>query len=205
MLHTIFYHIISCLALATISTISSKMESRATWCFKLIPKFLRVSSLNTVVFLCMYTMYALKCYCLCWWMFFQVVLEDDAFFSGDKMSDIYVKGWLKVNIHFLFHLRHRHYHQGPEDCQATDVHYRSLTGEGNFNWRSGLTLTSIWQPTSLNQVYLPLWLPGSRGEDCDKQKGELVQVGGEVFTGIRWQSSTRKEMIFQPQLGREYQ
>ena len=24
---------------------------------------------------------------------------------------------------------------GPEDAQATDVHYRSLTGEGNFNWR----------------------------------------------------------------------
>ena len=25
--------------------------------------------------------------------------------------------------------------KGPEDTQATDVHYRSLTGEGNFNWR----------------------------------------------------------------------
>ena len=25
--------------------------------------------------------------------------------------------------------------QGPEDAQATDIHYRSLTGEGNFNWR----------------------------------------------------------------------
>ncbi len=25
--------------------------------------------------------------------------------------------------------------KGPEDVQATDVHYRSLTGEGNFNWR----------------------------------------------------------------------
>ena len=24
---------------------------------------------------------------------------------------------------------------GPEESQATDVHYRSLTGEGNFNWR----------------------------------------------------------------------
>ena len=24
---------------------------------------------------------------------------------------------------------------GPDDAQATDVHYRSLTGEGNFNWR----------------------------------------------------------------------
>ncbi|XP_030765645.1 otoferlin-like isoform X2 [Sitophilus oryzae] len=53
------------------------------------------------------------------WNTDEVVLEDDAFFTGEKMSDIYVKGWLK----------------GPEDCQATDIHYRSLTGEGNFNWR----------------------------------------------------------------------
>ncbi|XP_071746024.1 otoferlin isoform X2 [Lepeophtheirus salmonis] len=53
------------------------------------------------------------------WNTDEVVLEDDAFFSGDKMSDIYVKGWLK----------------GPDDAQQTDVHYRSLTGEGNFNWR----------------------------------------------------------------------
>ncbi|TMW49673.1 hypothetical protein DOY81_005242 [Sarcophaga bullata] len=53
------------------------------------------------------------------WNTDDVVLEDDAFFTGEKMSDIYVKGWLK----------------GPQDCQATDIHYRSLTGEGNFNWR----------------------------------------------------------------------
>jgi len=37
-----------------------------------------------------------------------VVLEDDAFFTGEKMSDIYVKGWVK----------------GPEDTQCTDIHYR---------------------------------------------------------------------------------
>ncbi|KAI8430628.1 hypothetical protein MSG28_000832 [Choristoneura fumiferana] len=53
------------------------------------------------------------------WNTDDVVLEDDAFFTGEKMSDIYVKGWVK----------------GPDDCQATDIHYRSLTGEGNFNWR----------------------------------------------------------------------
>ncbi|KAK6628981.1 hypothetical protein RUM43_002798 [Polyplax serrata] len=53
------------------------------------------------------------------WNTDDVVLEDDAFFTGEKMSDIYVKGWLK----------------GPEDCQYTDIHFRSLTGEGNFNWR----------------------------------------------------------------------
>ncbi|XP_055599374.1 otoferlin-like [Uranotaenia lowii] len=53
------------------------------------------------------------------WNTDDVVLEDDAFFTGEKMSDIYVKGWLK----------------GPQDIQSTDIHYRSLTGEGNFNWR----------------------------------------------------------------------
>ncbi|XP_057656510.1 otoferlin-like isoform X1 [Diorhabda carinulata] len=53
------------------------------------------------------------------WNTDDVVLEDDAFFTGEKMSDIYVKGWLK----------------GQDDCQCTDIHYRSLTGEGNFNWR----------------------------------------------------------------------
>lgn len=53
------------------------------------------------------------------WNTDEVVLEDDAFFTGEKMSDIYVKGWLK----------------GQEDTQTTDIHYRSLTGEGNFNWR----------------------------------------------------------------------
>ncbi|XP_055953271.1 otoferlin-like [Argiope bruennichi] len=53
------------------------------------------------------------------WNTDEVILADDAFFTGEKMSDIYVKGWLT----------------GKEDAQMTDVHYRSLTGEGNFNWR----------------------------------------------------------------------
>uniref|UniRef100_A0A8C8M309 Otoferlin n=1 Tax=Oncorhynchus tshawytscha TaxID=74940 RepID=A0A8C8M309_ONCTS len=54
------------------------------------------------------------------WNTDDVVLEDDAFMTGEKMSDIYVKGWLKGQ---------------QEDKQDTDVHYHSLTGEGNFNWR----------------------------------------------------------------------
>ena len=149
---------------------------------KLNPKQLGVSKLHKSLMSCTSPWFALfkmsvtlsKDEC-----FSQVVLEDDAFFSGDKMSDIYVKGWLKVHIHFLHHILmiilitlaiiyvkgwlkvHIHFfyhhpeypahpchhqpdhqpyhpchHQGPEDCQATDVHYRSLTGEGNFNWRS---------------------------------------------------------------------
>ncbi|XP_031437276.1 otoferlin isoform X3 [Clupea harengus] len=54
------------------------------------------------------------------WNTEDVVLEDDAFMTGEKMSDIYVRGWLKGQ---------------QEDKQDTDVHYHSLTGEGNFNWR----------------------------------------------------------------------
>ncbi|XP_069048827.1 dysferlin isoform X4 [Lepisosteus oculatus] len=48
------------------------------------------------------------------------VILDDVSITGEKMSDIYVKGWL---------LGHE------ENKQKTDVHYRSLGGEGNFNWR----------------------------------------------------------------------
>ncbi|XP_062857468.1 otoferlin isoform X2 [Trichomycterus rosablanca] len=54
------------------------------------------------------------------WNTDDVILEDDDYFTGEKSSDIYVRGWLKGQT---------------EDKQDTDVHYRSLTGEGNFNWR----------------------------------------------------------------------
>ncbi|KAG2467304.1 FR1L6 protein, partial [Polypterus senegalus] len=54
------------------------------------------------------------------WNTEDVILEDVNFITGQQSSDIYVKGWLK----------------GLEnDKQETDVHYNSLTGEGNFNWR----------------------------------------------------------------------
>ncbi|GAA6104320.1 dysferlin isoform X1 [Tachysurus ichikawai] len=48
------------------------------------------------------------------------VILDDVSVTGEKMSDIYVKGWM-------------HGHEGNK--QKTDVHYRSLGGEGNYNWR----------------------------------------------------------------------
>ncbi|XP_019351178.2 dysferlin isoform X1 [Alligator mississippiensis] len=48
------------------------------------------------------------------------VILDDLSITGEKMSDIYVKGWLVGH---------------EESKQKTDVHYRSLGGEGNFNWR----------------------------------------------------------------------
>ncbi|CAN2388306.1 Dysferlin [Pristimantis euphronides] len=48
------------------------------------------------------------------------VILDDVSVTGEKMSDIYVKSWL---------IGHE------ENKQKTDVHYRSMGGEGNFNWR----------------------------------------------------------------------
>ncbi|XP_039709686.1 fer-1-like protein 6 [Pteropus medius] len=54
------------------------------------------------------------------WNTEDVILEDENIFTGQKSSDIYVKGWMKGL---------------EDDKQETDVHYNSLTGEGNFNWR----------------------------------------------------------------------
>ncbi|GAB0192184.1 myoferlin [Grus japonensis] len=48
------------------------------------------------------------------------VLLDEKSITGEEMSDIYVKGWMPGS---------------EENKQKTDVHYRSLDGEGNFNWR----------------------------------------------------------------------
>uniref|UniRef100_A0A8C0ZXP6 C2 domain-containing protein n=1 Tax=Castor canadensis TaxID=51338 RepID=A0A8C0ZXP6_CASCN len=48
------------------------------------------------------------------------VILDEKSITGEDMSDIYVKGWIPGK---------------EENKQKTDVHYRSLDGEGNFNWR----------------------------------------------------------------------
>uniref|UniRef100_A0A8D0GFF7 Myoferlin n=1 Tax=Sphenodon punctatus TaxID=8508 RepID=A0A8D0GFF7_SPHPU len=48
------------------------------------------------------------------------VILDEKSITGEEMSDIYVKGWMPGF---------------EEHKQKTDVHYRSLDGEGNFNWR----------------------------------------------------------------------
>ncbi|XP_072763326.1 LOW QUALITY PROTEIN: otoferlin, partial [Anoplolepis gracilipes] len=52
------------------------------------------------------------------WNTEDVPLVESQFLTGEKCSDIYVKGWILY-----------------EDYQKTDIHYNSLTGEGNFNWR----------------------------------------------------------------------
>uniref|UniRef100_A0A670XRT4 C2 domain-containing protein n=1 Tax=Pseudonaja textilis TaxID=8673 RepID=A0A670XRT4_PSETE len=54
------------------------------------------------------------------WNTDDVILDDVNPITGEISSDIYVKSWIK----------------GLEkDKQETDVHFNSLTGEGNFNWR----------------------------------------------------------------------
>ncbi|XP_076648742.1 otoferlin [Halictus rubicundus] len=52
------------------------------------------------------------------WNTEDVPLVDSQFLTGEKCSDIYVKGWILY-----------------DNYQKTDVHYNSLNGEGNFNWR----------------------------------------------------------------------
>ncbi|XP_040431298.1 fer-1-like protein 4 [Cygnus olor] len=54
------------------------------------------------------------------WNTDDVILDDVNPITGEPSSDIYVKSWIKGLDH---------------DKQETDVHFNSLTGEGNFNWR----------------------------------------------------------------------
>ncbi|CAF1425575.1 unnamed protein product [Adineta ricciae] len=60
--------------------------------------------------------YVLRCIV---WNTSDVILQETSI-TGEKMSDIYVKGWMSGV---------------EEDVQKTDIHYRSMDGEGNFNWR----------------------------------------------------------------------
>ncbi|KAM4622831.1 fer-1-like protein 4 [Discoglossus pictus] len=54
------------------------------------------------------------------WNTDDVILDDVNPFTGEPSSDIYVKAWIRGL---------------DNDKQETDVHFNSLTGEGNFNWR----------------------------------------------------------------------
>ncbi|KAM8756787.1 fer-1-like protein 4 [Acanthopagrus schlegelii] len=70
------------------------------------------------------------------WNTDDVFLDDVNPFTGDLSSDIYVKGWIK----------------GLEgQKQETDVHFNSLTGEGNFNWR--FVFRFDYLPTEKEVVY----------------------------------------------------
>eukprot|EP00043_Microstomoeca_roanoka_P019046 m.208684 g.208684 ORF g.208684 m.208684 type:complete len:2004 (-) comp16932_c1_seq2:1013-7024(-) len=61
---------------------------------------------------------------------------DERSITGERMSDIYVSGFLK----------------GLEKDKAkTDTHYRSLNGEGNFNWR--LKYKFLYYPAEQKLVF----------------------------------------------------
>ncbi|XP_029287824.1 LOW QUALITY PROTEIN: fer-1-like protein 4 [Cottoperca gobio] len=70
------------------------------------------------------------------WNTDDVFLDDVNPFTGIPSSDIYMKGWIK----------------GLEgEKQETDVHFNSLTGEGNFNWR--FVFRFDYLPTEKEVVY----------------------------------------------------
>ncbi|TRY91493.1 hypothetical protein DNTS_029472 [Danionella cerebrum] len=70
------------------------------------------------------------------WNTDDVVLDDVNPFTGEPSSDIYVKGWIK----------------GLDgEKQETDVHFNSLTGEGNFNWR--FVFRFDYLPTEKEVIY----------------------------------------------------
>ena len=50
------------------------------------------------------------------------------------MCTLYNKFRTYVAIIYIF-IKFDRWLQDPMEAQATDIHYRSLTGEGNFNWR----------------------------------------------------------------------
>lgn len=53
------------------------------------------------------------------WNTKDVILNETALIGGDRMSDIYVKAFLR----------------GQDKSRKTDTHYRSMDGTGMFNWR----------------------------------------------------------------------
>ncbi|PVD23893.1 hypothetical protein C0Q70_17168 [Pomacea canaliculata] len=87
--------------------------------------------------------YELRCII---WNTDDVVLEDDAFFTGEKMSDIYVKGWIK----------------GSDDMQSTDIHYRQLPASPSDILPNSFSLmftTTTTLPTSVNTPPTPAPAP----------------------------------------------
>lgn len=69
------------------------------------------------------------------WNTKDVILNEKNIF-GKQMSDIYVKGFVidLSKASFVESISFSWMHDVNE-AQFTDVHYRSLNGEGNFNWR----------------------------------------------------------------------
>ncbi|TNM89206.1 hypothetical protein fugu_005461 [Takifugu bimaculatus] len=107
------------------------------------------------------------------WNTDDVFLEDVNPFTGNPSSDIYVKGWIKGLEH---------------NKQETDVHFNSLTGEGNFNWR--FVFRFDYLPTEKEVVYKKKESFFSLEETTFRQPGVLVlqvwdydRIGANDFLG----------------------
>ncbi|RZC37045.1 otoferlin [Asbolus verrucosus] len=69
------------------------------------------------------------------WNAENIKMDEDDFFTGEKKSDVFIRGW-EIAICILgFICGFSSWLTVPENSQYTDVHYRSLSGEANFNWR----------------------------------------------------------------------
>ncbi|KAJ8683959.1 hypothetical protein QAD02_019751 [Eretmocerus hayati] len=100
------------------------------------------------------------------WNTEDVPLVDNQFLTGEKCSDIYAKGWML-----------------PDDMQKTDVHYNSLTGEGNFNWRFVFRFT--WSKCERMMIVKKKSSVFARDETEQKMPAKLeIQVwDSDHFTG----------------------
>lgn len=71
------------------------------------------------------------------WNTEDVPLQEKDLLLGEQVSDIYVKGYspFLIFLKIKFATNIFRWMTAPDQAQCTDVHYKSLTGEGNFNWR----------------------------------------------------------------------
>ena len=71
------------------------------------------------------------------WNTKDVILDEVSIATGEAMSDIYVKGYAIISkLHPMDdHTPSLSWLRGQDESQKTDTHYRSMDGEGNFNWR----------------------------------------------------------------------
>ncbi|XP_048584806.1 myoferlin isoform X2 [Nematostella vectensis] len=92
--------------------------------------------------------------------------------TGEKMSDIYLKGWLEE----------------IDEKLKTDVHYRSLSGDGNFNWRMEFPFSFLTIEKKLHVSKKKLWGKCEEGKVDAKLKIQIWEndkFSPDDFLGTR--------------------
>ncbi|RZF44251.1 hypothetical protein LSTR_LSTR003891 [Laodelphax striatellus] len=112
----------------------------------------------------------------------KVFLVDATLSVAYKHSDIYVKGWML----------------GKADAQSTDVHFKSITGDGDFNWRfifpfkylaeeGCITPNTDWQTTaSKKKIQATKVPPRIYLQVCDKERLLPDQLIGLLSLDLRY-------------------